>query len=117
VEDYYRDSYPVSMRAKVAEILPDRSEHLRALFGVLIHDVSAQYRTVPDVRAVEAALREVDEAYPELRAESQDVPLLEDAPAGTELADWFAAWREAVASGENPRDAEAIKRVLREHGV
>ena len=79
VEDYYRDTYPRSMRAKVAEILPHGQAALKALFDVLILNVSAQYRTVPDVVAIRTALQEVREGYPELSQPVQNVPLLTDA--------------------------------------
>jgi hypothetical protein len=66
IEDYYRDSYPASMRKKVLEILPKRQEALSALYETIINTVSAQYRTVPDVIAIQSAISEVIDGYPEL---------------------------------------------------
>lgn len=66
VEDYYRDTYPATMRAKIADVLPTTPAALSALYETLIHSVSAQYRTAPDVLAIEKAMKETAEAYPEL---------------------------------------------------
>lgn len=110
VEDYYRDQYPRTMRAKVAEILPGSDAALRALYNVLIRSVSAQYRTVPDVIAVQAALSEVHEAYPELSA--PPVPLLEDMPDSTQGAEWIRLWKESLAAGISPRDYGPMQELI-----
>lgn len=115
IEDYYRDTYPKTMKAKVAQILPKSHAALQALYNTLIHNVSAQYRTAPDVMAIEAALREVAEAYPELSA--PQVPLLQDAPNGTSVAEWTRLWMEAIAQGVNPRDYEPMREFMRSQGV
>ena len=82
VQDYYRDQYPRSMQAKVAEILPRGQAALKALFDVLILNVSAQYRTVPDVAAIRTALQEVREGYPELSQPIAPAGLIEDRHGG-----------------------------------
>lgn len=115
VEDYYRDEYPRTMRAKIAEILPKSKPALSALYNTLIENVSAQYRTVPDLIAIRSAMREVIEGYPELSSPS--VPLLQEAPIGTDVSEWFAAWAKAIAAGEDPRYSEGVREVLRKHGA
>ena len=82
VQDYYRDQYPRSMQAKVAEILPHGQAALKALFETLILNVSAQYRTVPDVAAIRTALQEVREGYPELTQPVAPAGLIEDKHGG-----------------------------------
>jgi hypothetical protein len=115
LEDYYRDSYPVSMRKKVFELLPAEEVQLKALFGILIHNVSAQYRTVPDVLAVEKAIGELTELYPEYRIGAHRPLLLEDARAGTDLSALWEAMRKAFRRGENPAEAAEVKQLLKEH--
>ena len=68
LEEYYRDSYPKVMKKKVKEILPKTKARLGPLYDVLIRDEKAWMRTVkvPDVAAVEKAMYEVRESYPEL---------------------------------------------------
>ena len=84
VEDYYRDTYPRSMQVKIIDILPKSQPALKALFEVIIHSVSAQYRTVPDVAAIEKALHEVADGYPEL-SQPAPVALLPDNTEGIPL--------------------------------
>jgi hypothetical protein len=115
IEDYYRDSYPASMRKKVMEILPAGEATLQALYDTIIRSVSAQYRTVPDVIALQHAMNEVAEAYPELSA--PQVPLLADAPINSDLSEWFTAWKDAIKAGENPLHSERVRAVLRKHGA
>jgi len=115
VEDYYRDEYPRTMKAKIAAILPTKPEALSALYETLIHTVSAQYRTAPDVLAIEKAIKETAEAYPELS--SPQVPLLQDAPRGTPAREWWRLWLEAIKEGINPRDYEPMREYMRSQGV
>lgn len=115
VEDYYRDTYPRTMRAKVAEVLPRSHGALQALYNTLIRNVSAQYKTVPDVMAIQEAMTEVWEGYPELSA--PPVPLLQDAPPETNAAQWFRLWREAMAADVNPSEYEPMIEFMKEKGV
>lgn len=118
IEDYYRDTFPRSMRVKVYNVLPTSQKALSALYDEIISTVSAQYRTVPDKQAVVKALNQVEEAYPELRPEAyNNVPLLEHAPGDTDLGEWFEAYRKAMAKGKNPAESEEVKAVLEKHGV
>ena len=115
VEDYYRDTYPASMRKKVIEILPVGEQTLHALYNTIIRNVSAQYRTVPDVIAIQAAMNEVAEAYPELSAPS--VPLLQDAPPETDANTWFRLWREAIAANVDPAEYPPMVEFLERKGA
>jgi hypothetical protein len=115
VEDYYRDKYPPTMQAKVADALPSSDEGLKALYNVLIRTVSAKYRTVPDLIAIQRAMNEVAEAYPELSA--PPVPLLSEAPRGTSAREWFRLWAESISQGIRPNDYEPMQEFLRRQGV
>lgn len=115
IEDYYRDTYPATMRKKVGEILPTGEKALQALYDTLIRSVEARYRTVPDVIAIQQCMNEVWEAYPELSA--PDVPLLQDAPPGTSAAEWFHLFKEALSLGINPKEYTAMREWLKRKGV
>jgi hypothetical protein len=115
IEDYYRDTYPLSMKKKVAEILPTGERALSALYTTVIHTVSAQYRTVPDVIAIETALCEVAEAYPELS--SPPVPLLQDAGPDSDTGEWLRLWFEAMEADVDPREYEPMQEFLKSKGV
>jgi hypothetical protein len=115
VEDYYRDTYPKTMRAKIAAMLPHSPAALHALYETLIHSVSAKYRTVPDVIAIQAALNESVEAYPEVWAPS--VALIQEAPRGSSVKEWLKIWTEAMAEGINPVDYEPMRKFMRSQGV
>ncbi len=77
MEEYYRDQYPKVMRAKVYKILPTDAKRLEVLFDVCTRDPDAWKRSVkvPDVVAVETALSEVRETYPELHPYSHNQQL------------------------------------------
>lgn len=115
IENYYRDKYPKTMKAKIAAIIPSGQAALQALYETLIHTVSAQYRTAPDVLAIEKAIKETAEAYPELSA--PPVPLLTEAPRGSSVAEWTRLWMEALSENVNPRDYEPMREFMRKHGV
>jgi len=82
------------------------------LKDVLLRTVDDKFRKVPGLMAIEAALREVIETYPELSA--PPVPLLQDAPKGTQLAEWFRLWRKAIDAGERPADNAEMRAKARE---
>lgn len=115
IEDYYRDSYPITMRKKVLEILPAGHRALQALYNTLIRTVDDRYRTVPGVMAIQRSLNEIWEAYPELSA--PDVPLLQDAPPDSGAGKWFRLWKEAVALGLDPREYGPMREFMQENGV
>jgi hypothetical protein len=68
LEGYYRDEYPGVMLAEVARIIPADREMLSALYQIVIRRNPAKYKSVPDVAAIEEALRELYDAYPEYRS-------------------------------------------------
>lgn len=109
VEDYYRDSYPATMRKKVGEILPRTEPVLRALYDTVIRNVSAQYRTVPDVQAIEQAMAEVAE-YQEMIA--TDALRIEDkGPVSRgEAAEFMGRLARALSEGVDPREDARIRR-------
>lgn len=72
VENYYRDTYPGPMRKKVKELLPSDKKLLGVLYDTVIEDPEAWKRSVkvPDVVAIKKAKYRIYEERPDLRAES-----------------------------------------------
>lgn len=121
IESYYRDKYPPSMRVKIVKILPDRREALSALFQTVIYSVSAQYRTVPDVLAIDKAWVETLEAYPELRSDSYNRQISQDRKQITEgdFSDGHVllhALSAAISEGRNPAEDETVKDIMKRNG-
>jgi hypothetical protein len=106
-EDYYRDTYSASMRAKVKAILPKNTEKLKALMDIIVADGEAWKKAVrvPDVYAVNKALSALYQQYPEFRAEAVDADkwLIEERTVDkSEAAEFMGALLNGMKNGKAP---------------
>lgn len=73
IEEYYGVAYRPTMKKALNKILSNvPGDYLRELFKYIRMSISADYKSVPDEKAIRECMREVDEAYPEFRATSHN---------------------------------------------
>lgn len=71
VERYYGVEYRDTMKAPLRALLDGLPPgYYQILFRHLRINVSADYKSVPDEKAIRECMKEIDEAYPEFRKES-----------------------------------------------
>ena len=71
VEEYYGVKYRESMKAPLTALLSNLPRgYYQILFRYLRMNVSADYKSVPDEKAIRECMKEVDDAYPEFRKTS-----------------------------------------------
>lgn len=105
-EDYYRDRYPRSMRAKVREALPTDGRRLKVLMDIVIAEEDAWKRSVkvPDVAAVKRAKTQMYQQYPEFQDTAIDADryLLEELPDENGAKRFMAALLKGLKTGKTP---------------
>lgn len=118
LEDYFGGRYTAAQQIEVANWARRQAKRVLPLvYRYLVANEETAYGKPPSIKRLNANLNEVIEAYPEVREESANrMLLLEQAPDGSDLSAWFAAWRAAVEQGKNPAESEELHNVLREHG-
>ena len=119
LEGYFGAKYTPTQAAEVAQWAKRHTKRVLAMvYRYCVANEETAYGKLPTIKRLNANRAEVEETYPELRAEHvTDYPLLEQAPAGSDLAEWFRAWREATGRGENPYDSPEVREVLRKRGL
>lgn len=89
LEGYFGGKYtPLQMREvkRWAERRSPRERHL--VYRYCVANETTQYKTPPDIKALNRNLAQVYEAYPELTAESYDRQIASDARQITDDAGW-----------------------------
>ena len=104
-----------------------RSDDLQAQLTVAHDRVThlkqslAAYRINPQYHELESEANrltaEIARSLDEDVWDREQVGVLEQAPAGSDLDEWFRAWREATRRGENPYDSPEVREVLRKRGL
>ena len=119
IEGYFGGTYTPVQAAEVAQWAKRHTKRVLAMvYRYCVVNEETAYGKLPTIKRLNANLDEVFETYPQLRAERvEDWPLLEEAPAGSDLEEWFGAWREATRRGENPYDSPEVREVLRKRGL
>jgi hypothetical protein len=122
MQDYFGGRYTVAQAQEVNRWADKRDgKTLGVVYKYCTLNETTQYKTPPDIKALNRNLEEVYTSYPELLPESHNRQIAQDVPLLTEgeFADGSQLLRsviDAMRQGRDPREDEHVRDIMARNG-